>query len=290
MPYLLSDVLAEHAAQAYLAPATLRLHRVGIASLARTVGREPTTDDLTDSTLARHAARRMADGASRATIAAEFCKLLALWRFAAKRRYVEEWPTVRAPKIPERVPLAWTRAELDRLFAAAHFALPVGRVPGSHWWSALFGVLWNTGERINAVLQLQWSGVDLGGLTLFLPAEVRKGSTRDKLYAIDRETADALAKLPRDRPPFFWPHCMGTLWNRFGKMLELAGLPHDRRSKFHRIRRSFASHLAAAGGDPTAALDHSSPSVTKRSYLDPRIATGPRPVDLLFRPGTQSTP
>lgn len=283
MSRLLSDVLIEHAAQSYLTPATLRLHRVGIASLGRTVGEVPTTEHLTDATLARHAAKRIAEGRSRATCNAEMCKLLALWRFAAKRRYVEAWPTVRAPKMPERVPMAWTRAELDRVFAAANLAAPVGDVPGHFWWRALFGVLWNTGERINAAMQLQWSGVDLDGLTLFMPAESRKGATRDKLYAMDRQTADALDRLPRDRPPFYWPYSAGTLWNRFGRMLALAGLPHDRRSKFHRIRRSFASHLAAAGGDATAALDHSSPAVT-RHYLDPRIATGPRPVDLLFRP------
>ena len=62
MSITLSEILAEHSAQAYLTPATLRLHRVGIASLGRTVGEVPTTAHLTDATLARHAAKRIADG------------------------------------------------------------------------------------------------------------------------------------------------------------------------------------------------------------------------------------
>jgi hypothetical protein len=38
------------------------------------------------------------------------------------------------------------------------------------------------------------------------------------------------------------------------------------------MRRSFASHLHAAGGDATKALHHSTRSVTINHYIDPRIA------------------
>jgi integrase len=55
-----------------------------------------------------------------------------------------------------------------------------------------------------------------------------------------------------------------------------------RRIGFHAIRRSAASHYAAAGGDAVEMLDHSSPSITKRWYLDPRLADrGSRPCDVL---------
>jgi len=62
--------------------------------------------------------------------------------------------------------------------------------------------------------------------------------------------------------------------------LAAAGLPTDRRSKFHRIRRTVASAVAEAGGNPSEALDHASPKTTKR-YLDPRIV-GTQPVDSIL--------
>jgi integrase len=56
------------------------------------------------------------------------------------------------------------------------------------------------------------------------------------------------------------------------KILERAGLPKDRRCKFHKIRKTTASYYEAAGGSAQRLLDHSSPAVT-RKYLDPRIVT-----------------
>jgi integrase len=64
--------------------------------------------------------------------------------------------------------------------------------------------------------------------------------------------------------------------------VKAAGLDGRRRVRFHQIRRSAASHYAAAGGDAVAMLDHSSPSITKRWYLDPRLADrGSSPCDVL---------
>jgi integrase len=52
--------------------------------------------------------------------------------------------------------------------------------------------------------------------------------------------------------------------------------------KFHAMRRTAASHFAAAGGDASHFLGHSSPRITEKYYLDPRIAdTGPQPCDVL---------
>ncbi len=283
MPFLL-DLLADYAAMSALAADTLRLHRGGIAQFALTMGRPPRVGDFTDENMMRHVTRRLAAGRARATVAPEFCKLLALWRFAAKKRLVDEWPTVRPPRVPDRVAIAWTREELDKVFAVVHLAGPVGDVPGYLWWGALLSVLWFTGERIAATLRIEWAGVDLHGLSILIPAEDRKGQTGDRLYQIAQDTADLLAKLPRDRRPFAWPYHEATLWNRYGRLLTLAGLPNDRRSKFHRIRKSTASHYEAAGGNATEFLGHSSRKVT-RVYLDPRICKPVSAVDLLFRPG-----
>lgn len=280
----LDELLGQYASTSVLAADTVRLHRGGIVQFGLTMGRISVVDDFSDENMMRHATRRLAEGRARATVSPEFCKLLALWRFAAKKRLIDQWPTVRPPRVPDRVAMAWTKEELAKVFSVAHLAGPVGDVPGYVWWGALLSVLWFTGERIAAALKIEWAGVDLHGLTILIPAEDRKGQTCDRLYPIAQDTADLLTKLPRDRKPFHWPYHESTIWNRYGRLLKLAGLPHDRRSKFHRIRKSTASHYEAAGGNATEFLGHSSRKVT-RVYLDPRICKPISAVDLLFRPG-----
>lgn len=280
----LADVLAEYAGLNALAANTFRLHRIGVTAFGQTLGWPATAADFSDAALGRHITRRLAEGCSRATVAGETAKLLALWRYACRQRYVKKWPTIRPPRIPDRVPLAWTREEVARLFDVVQLAKQVGDVPGRLWWEALLSCLYDSAERIGAMLALEWSGVDLAGRTIIIPAECRKGQTADRLYRIAPDTAARLDRLPRDRRPFHWPYNPATLWNRYRRLLTLAGLPSDRRSQFHRIRRTTASHYEAAGGDATELLGHTSRKVT-RCYLDPRICGAASPVDLLFRPG-----
>ena len=116
-------------------------------------------------------------------------------------------------------------------------------------------------------------------------AEVRKGRRRDRLYKLSHETVDALMQLPKtshDDKIFVWPFSYTYLWHRYNQVLEMAGLPTDRKSKFHRMRKSVASHAEAAGSDATGLLDHSGRNVTT-AYLDPRVAVRPQAVDCLFR-------
>lgn len=159
------------------------------------------------------------------------------------------------------------------------------RMPKTAIEVAEVSVLWDTGERIGAVLQLEWQ--HLNGTTLHVPAGTRKGKTRDKMYSLHPDTVALLETihavyggsmlLPLDC-------CYESLFNRLRAMLNRAGLPSDRKHLFHCIRRSVASHGAAAGADASQLLDHSDPSITRRYYLDPRIVPAPRAVDVLFRP------
>ncbi len=85
------------------------------------------------------------------------------------------------------------------------------------------------------------------------------------------ETLEALAKIPKSHKQiFFWPHNKLFLWGKWGAVLKRAGVADDRRSKFHRLRRTVASACDAMDIDPQAVLDHKDRSVTEM-YLDPRI-------------------
>jgi integrase len=64
-----------------------------------------------------------------------------------------------------------------------------------------------------------------------------------------------------------------------------AGVPTDRRSMFHRMRRTSASWYKAKGGDPSQLLDHADPKTTAR-YLDLRICQTKSAAELLDDPTT----
>lgn len=86
---------------------------------------------------------------------------------------------------------------------------------------------------------------------------------------------DTLAALERIREPardliFPWRLHRSTFYHHYRRLIERAGLSYTR-SGPQKMRRSFASHLEAAGGNATAALQHCNRSVTLKSYIDPRI-------------------
>jgi integrase len=176
-------------------------------------------------------------------------------------------------KEPEIVPMGWMADEAQRLLDACKQAKGfVGTVPAGIWWAALVSILMDTGERIGAVRPLKKH--HLQGGYLLVPAAFRKGQRRDRLYSLQPATVDLIKQACKSNPNtddmFPWDRSETYIYKRFSAILKAAGLPTDRRSKFHRIRRTVASAVTAAGGDATAALDHASPKTTKK-YLDPRI-------------------
>lgn len=215
-------------------------------------------------------------------------KIIALWNFLARKRLVEQYPTVGKMKEPHRIPRAWTMGQLATLFqACSELTGRMGRIPSALWWHAIHAVIWDTGERISAVLSLAWD--DLAWDTRFIVsrAENRKGKTEDKAFLLHPDTIIVLRKLREHSTgsTIFPVDCtLATVYNRYKRLLERAGLPSDRTCKFHRMRRSVASYFEAAGGDATKLLGHSARRVTDKSYLDPTITETKQASDLLFRP------
>lgn len=254
---------------------TVRLYRITIRNFARTLNRQPTIADLTDEIVGSHLCRFRELGRSPATVNKERCQLLALWRFACQREMITRWPCVPMEIEPQRAPLAWLPEELNALIAACESQKGfVGEVPAKIFWPALLAVLLDTGERIGAILGLRWH--HLSKEWLLVPAELRKGKKRDRTYCL---SADTLAKLDRLRQfnqsrMFHWPYYWGYLWQKFGLILQEAGLQADRKSKFHRLRKTVASAHAMAGNDPQAAMDHQFRRTTER-YIDPRVVPTP---------------
>lgn len=267
------------------APRTLEQYRYALNNMAKVLGHEATLCDLTDETVASLVSWHIDRGNSPATANGDRKRIVALWNFAAKRGLVSDWPNVPKLKEPIREPQAWSQQEISRLFAACR-AMP-GRISGIlawRWWAGLHWVLWETGERIGAILRLTWNDYDPEGW-LLVRAEYRKGGREDKLSKLSGKATAALdaIRLPKRELIFPWDRASTHLWNRYRLVLKRAGLPIGRRNMFHRMRRSVASHYEARGGNATELLGHADRKTTKL-YLDRRIVGQPHAADLLFDP------
>lgn len=263
---------------------TIRLWNISLRMFTRFLKRDANVDDLTDENLTAFCMWRRSYVAA-ATVNRDLASLLALWRYLNRRGILKHWPDVQLEPEPARVPVAWTEEEFTRLIATAKkMRGMIGPVPAARWWPAILLLCFDSGERIGAVMAVKWGDMDLSGRWVIFRAETRKGRDQDSAVRIATDTVAAVSLLPKSSETVFpWPFAKAYLWQRYGKLLERADLPSDRRRKFHCIRRTVASHAEAAGGNATALLRHASRKNTL-AYLDPRIATPQQAIDLLWRP------
>jgi len=261
---------------------TTRLYGCTIRAFGKWLGYVPTVDDLTDLTLSRYLDHR-ASIRSPYTAEKERTQLCSLWRFAADRGIVPTRPEVPPAPLPDRVPRAWTLEELGSIYRAAASARGmVGTIPAGIWYAALVSVLWESAERIGAVMECRPD--DFDGSHLHVRAEYRKGGKRDRVYRLSSRTCDLLTQARGHESLLEWPSSRTLLWRKYADVVARAGLGRGRSLSFHALRRSAASHYAARGGDPVQLLDHSSPRITHRWYLDRRLTDrGPAPCEVLPR-------
>jgi len=274
---------------------SVRLLRHAITQFSRWLGRPALLDDLEDLVVSRWLTAR-GEKLAPNSVARERSGILAIWNFAQARGLVRLRPAVAPELVPERVPRAFTADELARLAAAARLASGwVGPVPARVWFPALIAVGLETGERINAILSTPrqcWHRP-----TLMVPAGVRKGLRQERVYELSPEACDLVEQVAAHTgPTVFWWEASGTaLRKRWKTITRRAGLGDGREVQFHALRRSTASHLAAAGLDATAFLGHSSARITRRSYLDPRVVDARRPkawqaMPRIFKPEEREPP
>ena len=268
-------------------PRTSTLYAYSIKCFGKTLGREATLADLSDLVVSKHLQRLDDDGYSKHTMSKERDQLLAIWRLACDQRLVDLRPTLPAIVKPQPAPQAWTREQLSLLFDACRRTRgKMGEHKASDWWFALHCVLWDTGERITAVMLARWEHIDAGGWITF-PAENRKGQRKPNRRQLHSDTIEALLSIKGQEEQLVFPTPWGEksgsmLYYHYGKILKRAGLPHGSKSKFHRMRRSVGTHIKASGGDAQKALMHADAATTEK-YLDISIATVEQPIERLFR-------
>lgn len=265
---------------------SIRLLEHAVNQFCRFLGRPATLEDCDDLLVSQFLAKR-GERLAPESVARERSGLLALWNLAQARGLVRLRPCVSTELVPERTPRALTAEELERLYSSAKAASGwVGTVPARVFFPALIAVLFYSGERITATLALPRSNYRRPWIVV--PPHARKGKRKERAYELPPWVCDLVEELlsyHQGPQVFFWSASMTALRKRWKTLTRRAGLGDGREVQFHVLRKSTASWLAAAGGDPTAYLGHSSDSITREHYLDPRIAAarGPRPWELLPR-------
>lgn len=254
-------------------PETVRLLKHAIRQFSKHLGRPAVLEDFDDLVVSQFLAARAAK-LSANSVARERSGILALWNLAQARGLVRLRPTVAPEVVPSRTPRAFSEEELVRLVDACRRAPGwIGPVQASVFWEALVAILLESGERINAVLSCPRSGWRRPWLVV--PAEVRKGRRVERSYELSPEAGDLVdrASAHPGATLLWFPASQAALYKRWHVITRRAGLGDERDVQFHALRRTTASHLAAAEG-PSAAtsyLGHASDRTTRRSYLDPRI-------------------
>lgn len=288
----LDRVLDEYIREKLLGKSTesVRLMRAAVQSFGRHLGRVALLGDLRKGIIVDYITAKLKSGLAAASVQSYRERLVSLWAFAFKRRWLPDFPDVPKVKAPERTPEAWTQQELEALLAAAKAAEGTfGVVPSRLYFAALIYFIYDTGERIGAVRQIRYDDLkkDAQGETwVTIRAELRKGRTRDKPFKLRRVTVDAIEAIRATagsdpKMPFACALSKTYIYAVFGKIIEAAELPNNRRTKFHKIRRTVASDFEAAGGNATELLDHDSRRTTKRSYLDPKVIRSVQPADIV---------
>lgn len=190
----------------------------------------------------------------------------------------------RPPKIVRRRPTAWRPDELARIVGACRMAR-WERGWGPRHWEALTVAAYETGLRIGTLLLADVAHLDEHACTLYVPGEHQK-SREETVHPLHRETAVMLATLPRrDTRLFPWPFNRRVIWKRYGEILRRAGLPDTSRDKFHKLRRTSYTYVAAAQGVPAATEHAAHRGDLSEFYLDRQFVPRPSPLDALPRIG-----
>lgn len=260
-------------------PRTRVLYGFAYQSFARFLGREPDWADLNDDAFAAWMTHQLVEQElAETTINGYFEKLRAFWEWAARKKFVDQFPTIGCLPEPERLPVAWREDELVKLFNGCRMQRGyVGDVPMWRFMFTLHAWWWNTSERIGATMLLRVDHLRLDEAIAVVPASIRKGQKRGRVYRLWPDTVLMLrAILPPYSQPrelvFDWDQyrCRETFYNHYDKMLVSVGLPHDRYRKPHCMRVSHASWTKFFGGDAAQALGHKDGSTIWR-YLDPTL-------------------
>jgi integrase len=303
---------------ANLAPKTVPLVKAALDNFERIVKPKRVEGIITQTIDSFIAKRRQEPGkkpeslVSPATINKDLRHLKAVLRIAHEWGYLAAVPKIRMVKEPVKLPLFVTPEHFGIIY---HQACPLARLPAkcdpgytpAEWWQALIVTAYMTGLRINEILSIRKSDLDLEAGQFITRWDDNKGK-RDEAIPLHPVVVEHLRKLiGEDDLVFRWGHDERTLWQEFGRIQREAGIHLSCPEKhghteachvygFHDFRRAFAT-VNAPRMKPEALqklMRHKSYQTTLSyvnltNQLDEAVKTMPVP-DGLMQPPQQTPP
>jgi integrase len=224
---------------------TLKQMRTSVNRFEKFLGRPAMIEDLERLKLARFTKWVESEGGAPATASSKRRDMLSLARFAAEEGLIDAPPgKVPRPKIPDRVPDAWTAEQMQLILAAARRHRHGAQI------EAMIRVCWDTCCRVSAVYGARRESFDAVRGVAYL-YESKK--FKEFPYALTPATVAALAKLPPLRKRLCGDAPMKKRWRWLDEILVEAGLPTSRRDKFQKFRRSKYTAVSVRYGRAEAA-------------------------------------
>ena len=251
-------------------------YRRAVSRFAEFLRREPAVEDLDEDHLRAHLHWLETDiGQGPETVNHHRKNLLALARWCVTEHLLDRVPRIAKLLVPEEPPEAWTEEELTRLIHAGTSAPgTIGGAPLSDWWRTAFALELQTAARYEELSLIEWQHMRPDG-RIIVPSTIRKRRVAGAAYRLLPWSLAIINDFARycptpDKPsgPVLLGVDKATVYRHFSALLIRAGLPADRKCKWHKLRRTVATVVTLGGGNPTLALRNSSDSVTWKHYVD----------------------
>ena len=197
-------------------------------------------------------------------------RLRAFMRFAEKRKWIDDNPAIelKAPKVPNKPTMPFTREEMTRILAALHLYGKSGGIRNAQRLRAFVLLLRYSGLRIGDAVQLNVNRIQENKLLLHTE------KTGVPVYCVLPDmVVKALDAAPHSSSRyFFWTgkstvHSAKGKWQRrLQRLFELAKVPNGHA---HRFRDTFAVEVLLSGvplDRVSVLLGHSSIRITERHY------------------------
>ena len=274
----LTEFLRKHyAVYKSLTPESANAILYSIHTLEDWHGRPVLLRDLSDTLLAAWVEHETKSGKYKLrTIHGKQADILALWRFADASGVLDVGPRfIRRIKVPKRNPVAWSPADLARIFAAAAAVRGVfpNSVPKGLYLGTLMRAGYETGLRRRDLFLLRADAVSDDGTVCVVMSKTllpHVARMREETLKGFRRLHEILAFFDSEYQefPLHWPISMQEIYQYFSRIRKAAGVGPG---ALHQLRRSGATHCEAElPGSACAYLGHTTAGLAFAHYVDRR--------------------
>lgn len=225
------STLGEYARTGYslvrdVKPGTLRQYVIVADLVERWAGRPVMLDEL-DERSASEWLRDYAATVKPHTVRGKKSMLLALWRAAADDGLASEPSArrVRRVRLPALVPIAWTKAEVEKLLMCVHRIQRKHRCGLSRaaWWDLAIRVAWDSGMRWGDIVALRVDAIADDGTCTLTQSKTGKVCT----FRLSATTMEAMRETLTTCPRALvcpWPASGETFRDQFSLIVSKSGI------------------------------------------------------------------